>query len=122
MDTKIYSVKTCKFIGSELLDGVRRLSVDGYTDRCCVLDSDDSMVIDIFTNEKFHMLYKTEDNKIVSFEKINLGQEYASYVQSLDLNRLTKKELLQLKYAYLKFMLFNKFAKKEEPKQNVIKR
>jgi len=122
MDTKIYSVKTCKFTGSEDLDGVRRLSVVGYTDRYCALDSECSMAIDIFTNEKFRMLYKTEDNKVASFEKINLGQEYASYVQSLDLNELTKKELLRLKYAYLKFMLLNKFTKKEVSKQNVIKR
>lgn len=119
----VYKVKTCKFTNSEVLDGVYRLGVDKYTDRYCVLDLDASVAIDIFTNEKFYRLAKTENNQIARNEKINLGQEYAVYVQSLNLNELSKIELLRLKYAYLKFKLVNKFSNKSsEAKQNVIKR
>jgi len=122
MVTKVYSVTTCKFTNREKTNNISKLNADNYMERYCVLESDDNTVTDIFTNESFFALYRTEDNKIFSFKKINLGQEYAISIHSLDLNKLSKRELLKLKYAYLKLTLLNKFKKIEVQKQNVIKR
>lgn len=123
MNTKIYKVTTCKFNGTEKLDGVCRMTHNGYIDRYCVLDPNENVAIDIFTNEIIVVLTKTEDNKIASKQKVNLEQEYAVYMQELKASSLSKRERSKIIFAYFKFLLSNKFKNnQQESKQNVLKR
>ena len=120
----IYDVKVCKFISVSIDKNIFRLNRNEFVTHYCVVDFNRFLATDVFTNEQFRVLAKNENGQILASEKVELNQNYAIYINSLDLNKLSRMELWKLKLAYFKFTLLRKkpTIDSKKPKQNITKR
>jgi len=118
---EFYNVRICKFTKIENYTVTKRLIVDKYENRICVLVNFPEVAKDIKTGETFYILKKDYKGRILAREssKINMNDKYVTAIEKLD--DLSFVEKAKLEYTYLKLQTEEYIADIKE-KQKKLKR